>query len=89
MSSLFSSAFFTFRGFEQIARTDYPATLESFNKALEISPDLYTVLLARALCKSLLLEQLPNSEQKDFISEISSDLVNSLEFLKELSKKLG
>jgi len=89
LQNLTSAALFTFQGLIEISQTKYNRALSCFDKALNISPDFLIALQGRALCKSLMLQQDSNSDKKDLISDIRSDLIKSIEFVEELSKRLG
>jgi hypothetical protein len=64
-------------GLMQMSRTDYLGAIQTFDNALEIYPGCLLALQSRALCKTLMLEDLPDKNHQNQFEEIVLDLLTA------------
>ena len=77
------SAHATIQGLFHMSQSQYGEAIPHFDKAIEITPNNWTALQARAFCKSMLFSNVPNAHKPQHLSEIISDLSDSIKFLTE------
>lgn len=80
------SALATAQGLAYMQISQYGEAIPHLDKAIEISPNNWTALQIRALCKSMLYRNVSNAHKAQYLSEIVSDLSDAVEFL---SKTMG
>ena len=80
----FESALSTTHGFFYMKLSQWAEAIPNFDNAIEISPNNWTALQARALCQSMLFSNVPNANKPQLISEIISDLTESIKYLDEI-----
>ncbi len=78
------SSLATTQGLFQMKLSQYGQAIPHFDKAIEINPNNWTALQARAFCKSMLFSHIPNAHKDQHLSEIISDLSESIEFLTQI-----
>lgn len=78
------SAFATTQGLAHMKLSQWREAIPHFDKAIEINFNNWTALQARALCKSMLFSTVPNAHKPQLLSEVISDLADSIKFLTEI-----
>ena len=61
--------------------SEYKHAILYFDKAIEINPDNWNALGARAFCKGMLFADTPDIEKERLLTEIISDLNQSVKYL--------
>lgn len=78
------SALATTQGLFHVKLSQWGEAIPYFDKAIEINPNNWTALQARAFCKSMLFSNVPNAHKPQLLSEVISDLSDSIKFLAEI-----
>lgn len=61
--------------------SQYEQAIPHFDKAININPNNWNALKARAFCKGMLFADTPNREKDKLLSDIISDLNQSVKLL--------
>lgn len=71
----------TTTGLHHMKISQYKHAILYFDKAIEINPDNWNALGARAFCKGMLFADTPDIEKERLLTEIISDLNQSVKYL--------
>ena len=82
------SALATTQGLSHMKLSQWGEAIPHLDKAVEINPNNWTALQARALCKSMLFSNVPNANKPQLLSEVISDLSESIKYLTEIKDVL-
>ena len=71
-------------GLMKMATTNYHDAITEFDNALKIDPECLLALQSRALCKTLMFEDLPNKDHQNQFEEIVSDLLRVSSLIRDI-----